>query len=337
MSINLVRADNISENMRKDFLFLHGARLRGPLLTVFVWIAALLLTSGCAATLVFEDDGALVVIPYRTGVTGQIVVDVAINGHGPYTFALDTGASISVLFENARVTASIEAVGGEEVRVLGMTGAGQYPIAYVEQISVGNETWDAARVALLPEPDPLAIQVDGILGVDFLSRYAVLYSHREGEVRLYPKELVRGRYYNGWNRIALYDLRVGDGNVTALAFDMTIDNVRIPTVFDLGASANMMNPRAARSIGIRPRSRRETTDVWGAFGKAVVATELIVWQLNVGNLAWRQRRFLIGDYPMFDTLNIDRRPAAIAGTDFFSKRDFVIDFAGKRLLVKTKE
>lgn len=296
-----------------------------------------LVVSGCAAELVLEDDGALVVIPYRTSETGQIIVDVAVNGTGPYTFALDTGASISVLFERARVAAAIEAIGGEDVRVLGMTSSGQYPIAYVEQIAVGDETWDAARVALLPDPERLAAQIDGILGVDFLSRYAVLYSHKERAVRLYPKESIRERYYNGWYRVPLYDLRVADSNVTTLAFDMTIDAVRIPTLFDLGASVNLMNRRAARSLGIRPRDPRDTTDVWGAFGKAVVATELIVWQLDVGGLNWRQRHFLIGDYPVFGALDLDRTPAAIAGIDFFSKRDFLIDFARKRLLVRAKE
>lgn len=323
--------------MRKDFLFLRGARLRGALLTVSAWIAALLLICGCAPSLVLEDDGSLVVIPCRTSATGQILVDVTVNGRGPYTFILDTGASISVLFERARVNASIEASGGEEVGVLGMTSSGRYPIAYVEQIGVGNETWDAARVALLPDPNLFTVHIDGILGVDFLGRYAVLYSHDERAVRLYPKELVQERHYSGWNRVSMYDLRVGDGDLTTLAFDMFIDNVRIPTIFDLGASANLMNRRAAQLLDIRPRNPRGTTDVWGAFGGAVAATELIVWQLDVGNLHWRQRRFLIGDYAVFDVLSLNRKPAAIAGTDFFGKRDFLIDFARNRLLVKVKE
>ena len=302
------------------------------------WLAVALILPGCAGNqLVFEDDGALAVIPLRTGESGHILVETTLNGQGPFEFALDTGASISVVFEQATAKASIEATSGEVVRVLGMTSSGSFPLAEVSQIGVGGEVWNAARVAVLPENSPVADAIDGILGVDFLSQYAVLYSHEERVVRLYPKELVREKYYDGWNRVDLYELQIGDAGATIYAFDMIIESTRIPTLFDLGASVNLMNRRAARSIGIRTPKPREKTDIWGAFGRAIVTTELIVWQLQITNMHWRHRTFLIGDFPVFDALGLNRMPAAIAGTDLFRKRDFVIDFVGKRLLVKSKE
>jgi len=40
---------------------------------------------------------------------------------------------------------------------------------------------------------------------------------------------------------------------------------------------------------------------------------------------------------VFEALGLSRRPAAIAGSDLFGSRDFIIDFARQRLLVKSRD
>ena len=71
--------------------------------------------------------------------------------------------------------------------------------------------------------------------------------------------------------------------------------------------------------------------------KAIVITELTVWRLKIANTYWRNRIFLIGDFEIFEALEISSKPIAIAGTSFFQTRDFIIDFARKRLLVKSRK
>lgn len=304
------------------------------MIRTFKLLIALLALPGCASELVLVEDGALAVIPHRVSDVGHIIVETMLNGHGPYEFALDTGASISVVFDRARKSASIEPARGKTVNVLGMTDSGNFPIAYVARMSVGKETWEEARVALLPDAGPVSEQIDGILGVDFLSRYAVAYSQQESVVRLYPRELIAERYYHGWTSIPLYDLRVGDGDVSMFAFDMLIDAERIPTVFDLGATVNLMNRQAARQLGVQTRRPSDTRDVWGAIGHTADVTELIIIRLKIKNRYWRHRVFLVGDFPIFEALDIGNESLAIAGTNFFKQRDFIIDFEKKRLLVR---
>jgi len=300
------------------------------------WLTATLLFSGCASELVLEKDGALAVIPHQTSDSGHIVVKTMLNGKGPFDFALDTGASISVVFEGSLREASIEPTTGETVRVQGMTGSGSYPVISLARLQVGSEVWSPARLALLPGTTEITNQMDGILGVDFMSRYAVSYSQQDGVIRLYPRELVRERSYAGWHSIPLYELRIADGNVTAFAFDIFIGGERIPTMFDLGANVNLMNRRAARSFGIRPRQSRKGTGVSGAFGATIVATELFVWRPKIGEINWQRSSFLIADFPIFQALNLDKRPAAVAGASLLEDRDFIIDFAGRRLLVTSR-
>ncbi len=303
-----------------------------------IWVTAvMLLLAGCAGELVVPEDGALAVIPRELSASGHIVVEVRLNGTGPFRFALDTGASISVVFDHARNQAGISLAPGQNIRVLGMTGAGLFPVADVEQIEVGGETWLDARVAIVTDATPVASHVDGILGLDFLSRYAIWYSPRDRAVRLYPPDVVAERSYLGWNSIPLHEIHVGAGDATALVFYILIDAVPIPSLFDLGATVNLMNRRAAGELQVPVRQPGGLPEVWGVSGKTVVLTELIVWRMQVAHMHWRNRRFLVGDFPVFEALGIDDRPAAVAGTSLFRNRDFIVDFARMRLLVKSRD
>ena len=302
----------------------------------FSVLVTLLALSGCASHLVLDQDGALGVIPHRTGDFGHIVVDVMINRHGPFTFAVDTGASISVIYENDRTTPLYEPVDGVRARVLGLTGSGDFPVADVAQISVGAENWNNARVALLPNDSILATQVDGILGVDFMSRYAIWYSQKDRVLRLYPKDLVaRGTYHN-WNSVGLTKMRVGDGNVAVHFFYIFIGGDRIPTILDLGATFNVMNREAAQLLKVRTRTPTDTTTIYGVIGQIPILAEVLIWRLRIENMYWRNRTFQVGEFPIFEAFDLNRYPVAVSGIDFFKERDFIIDFAGERLLVRER-
>ena len=302
---------------------------------LFAVLAIILSISGCASPLVLDQDGALAVIPHEIGASGQIVVETMLNNEGPFRFALDTGASISAIFEEARAKAGIQPAGDESVHVQAISGTGFFPIARVGKVAVGSETWANARVAVFPDSPPISAHIDGILGVDFLSRYALWYSQRDRVVRLYPREVVAERSYSGWNHIPLFDMRIGTGDVTTLGFEMVIDGKRIQTMFDLGATVNLMNRRAARALDVPVRRPRYIPDVWGVTGKTEVLVELVVWRLQTEFMLWTRRSFLIGDFPVFEALQINNRPAAIAGAGFFKDRDFIVDFSRKRLLVRS--
>ena len=299
-------------------------------------LATLALLSGCAGELLLEPDGALAIVPRQFGDSGHIVVEVMLNGHGPFDFALDTGASISTVFKKAQDNASIEATPGSNVFIFGMTGSGTFPVARISRLALGREEWLDARVALLPGDMPSMTSIDGILGVDFLSRYAVHYSQQDRAVRLYPRELIAERSYRGWHSISLFDLDVGASDITMLAFNLYINMERIPALFDLGATVNVMNDRAARLLQVPVRRLRRSEEVQGVTGQTEATVELIVRRLRIGDIYWGNRRFLVGDFPVFEVLGTDKQPLAIAGTSLFRHRDFIVDFEKKRLLVKAR-
>ncbi len=298
------------------------------------WLALTLLFSGCAGELVLEKEGALEVISRQGGDPGLILVDATVNGHGPFRFALESAASISVLLESTAEAAGIAAHPDKRIRLQGMTGSGTFPAAEASRIAVGNLTWDSPLLVLLPDSSPIAGRLDGILGIDFLSQYAVAYSADDRAVRFYPRELLADEHgYRGWATIELNEVRVPDSDASILGFGIMISGKRIPAIFDIGSDSSLMNHRAARAIDVHVR-KRESEAVSGAFGTTIFATKLIFWEIWTGGQLWRRRNFLVADFPVFEAVGMQNQPAVVAGVDLFNRRDFVIDFAGMRLLVR---
>ena len=297
------------------------------------WLVLALLMSGCATELVLEKDGALAVIPREGGTSTHLLVDATVNGKGPFRLALDTAASISVLTDSVADAAGVEEIPGTRVILQGMTGSGNYPVGRAERISVGDLDWSPPMLALLPDSLPIGRRMDGILGTDFLGQYAVAYFADDRVVRLYSKDVVEGRVFRGWVSIPLYEMHVAQSDATLLVFNIIISGERVPTILDLGADASVMNHRAARKIGVHVR-RRPSGSMTGVTGPTIFATKLIFWEVMAGDYVWRRRNFLVADFPVFEVLNLQARPAAIAGIDLFRDHDIVIDLAGERLLVR---
>lgn len=295
-----------------------------------------LLTAGCGTDLVMQQDGALAEIPRRTSPSGHIVVETFLNGRGPFWFALDTASTISVIYDKAMNRSDIDPLPGLHARVIGLTGTDDFPVANVASISVGKETWENARVALLPDTELAAQQVDGVLGIDFLQQYAIWYSEQDQVLRLYPKEAVAARSYNGWTSIGLSELRVAHVDQVLFAFDTIIDGESISTLFDLGATVNIMNKKAARNLHVPMRKPEVGSELVGIIGSAPILAVVRVSQLQVDDKFWRNKIFLIGEFPIFEILEIDKHPAIIVGADFFRQSDFIVDFARKRLLVRIR-
>ena len=300
-------------------------------------LATLILASGCGSTLVLDDDGALIVIPHETGSQGHIIVEAMINDQGPFRFALDTGASISVIFDQTREKAGLDLVTGKRVIVAGMVGIGDFPISSIANFKVGSESWTNARVASLPALDDVPLEIDGILGIDFLSRYAVGVSPGDQVVRLYPPTLVSERSYWGWASIPMRQLQIGRGNATAYTINLHINKITIPALLDLGAGANLMNWHAARAIRVRPTKPASKNRIFGAVGVVPIIAQLDVRELMIENIRWRRQTFLISDFSIFEVLGLVNKSFAIVGPGLFKERDFVIDFERNRMLLSSSK
>jgi uncharacterized protein YceK len=295
-------------------------------------LTAVFLLSGCAS--VIDQDGALAIAPYRLEEFGRVVIEANVNEQGPFMFALDTGASISSIFGRVRSDLDLEPVPGKSAIVHGAIGKGQFPLLDVDRIDVGREQWITPVVVALPGEALAFAGIDGVLGIDFMRRYAVGFSATERVVRLYPTTAVAQRAYQGWAVVPLRAVRIGGSGAALYFFDVSLDGHEIAAAFDLGSGVNLLNETAARRLGILTERRRKKDEFAGAFESTPLVARVLAKTVKTANIRWRNEVFSVADLEIFSTLDLLDEPAAILGAGLFTQRDFIIDFVRSRLLVK---
>ena len=297
-----------------------------------IGLAPVFVLWGCASVL--DEDGALAIAPYDIEENGRIVVEARVNSQGPFAFALDTGASISVVFDELREKLVLEPVPGKEVMIHGVVASGEFPLLSISRLAIGREVWADPRIASLPGETAASTGVHGILGVDFLRRYAVGFSARDRVIRLYPPDLVARRTYRGWASVPLEPEYIGDSGAALYFFEIEIGGHRIPAVFDLGFGLNMINWAAARSLGLTPDDLRDDDLLSGVIESAPIVAQFRIGEVTTGRIRWQNEEFTIADLEIFTTLMHGATPCAILGARLFTQRDFIIDFTRSRLLVR---
>jgi len=296
-------------------------------------LAALAL-GGCAHTL--EDEAALTSLPYDLRDNGRIVIEARLNDSGPFAFALDTGASISFVSDALRAQLALAARPGISAEVHGLVASGRFPLVRADRIAIGTEIWDDADLVSIPAATPATARLDGILGIDFLRRYAVRFSPQDRAVHLYAPADVSRSAYRGWASVPLEPRIIGESSEPLYFLDARIGEQIVPALFDLGAGLNMLNPAGADYFRLSASSGRRRPVVSGGLDTAAVLARLAAEPLETGAARWRGEVFLIGDLEIFATLDYTDRPLAILGSGLFNQREFVIDFARRRLLIRTE-
>lgn len=295
-------------------------------------MAAVLSLPGCASHL--DLNGALAAAPYHFDASGIIVVAAHVDGKGPFDFALDSAASISAVFDGLRNELELEPVSGTAVIVHGAVASGRFPLLDIDRLEIGSEAWARPRIVSLPGETDVAARVDGVLGIDFLRRYAIGFLANDRYVRLYPPDLVASRSYRGWASVPLKAQSIGDEGPALYVIDIDVAGRKMPAVFDLGAGLNIINWPGARRLGFIPPLRRHDDLLSGAIGSLPNVPRFIADEVTTANIRWDDEVFSVADLDIFVTLQFDDRPAVILGAGLFTQRDFIIDFVRNRLLVK---
>lgn len=130
--------------------------------------------SGAPEPVPAPDVGELPTVPLRVleaPGAALALVPVTISGQGPYLFALDTGASSTVLDTTIADELGLPRT-GEQREVSGVIGQQRVEMVQVEQWRLGDVELDAMDIALLDLPAPSQGEgLQGLLGSDVLSGF----------------------------------------------------------------------------------------------------------------------------------------------------------------------
>lgn len=281
-------------------------------------------------------------------------IKVMINGKGPLSFVVDTGASLSVLSDKAAEMLGVRPVArGGKARAVGGSGAFEIVYGVLDSLAIGD-----ARVDLVPvylrtvhsSPDmPQEERADGYLGLSVLANYAVTIDYKTRTMTLdrsIARDAPEGTPQtagasvptetetmappsappdSGENGDISIQLRSTSGGLASA--EGWLEGTRLPLNFiiDTGASATVVSKAAVkRHMLERLKLKDARFRVIGAAGIEEGVEALGLGTLTVSGLRQRNARALILDLdPVNETSGFEQH--GILGGDFLRHFKVLMD------------
>jgi clan AA aspartic protease (TIGR02281 family) len=104
-----------------------------------------------------------------------VMVEVAVNGKGPFNFAVDTGASMTLISPTVARRSGVK-LSDIRARAIGASGQSEATFGKLKSLRVGQAQVSNIKIAVMSMRHinrSAKPRVDGIIGYNFLKRYRV--------------------------------------------------------------------------------------------------------------------------------------------------------------------
>lgn len=283
-------------------------------------------------------------VAYRIDYDGWYTVPVYIDGEGPYDFIIDSGATVTVVFRKLADRRAMQLTDRPPRRILGLVGSERLPVYRIGDVSIGGATLPSLLSVVIEDWPDDRPGPDGVLGLDFLARYTVLFDARRSAIEFYSPLTAPLEGTARWAKTELVADDFGQNAGELYRFTARVGQHRIPFVLDLGAAGTIINYSALRKLmaglhidGSRDSGFSTGTRLNDIFSKTDTARLVKIRLLRVGGASWRNLLYIVYDAQIFKELGADRRPLGFFGSDNFAGRSFVADFPNGELRIGPKE
>ena len=257
-------------------------------------------------------------------VGGALVVDVSVNGEGPYAFRLDTAAHETAVYRRLIATGKLDRLPGAAVVLQGAGGRRTVPRYALGRLDLAGQSHRMASVAAIPMSANPGEPLYGVVGQDFLLRFAIRLDIPAGTLTLLPRRSAPETSGYSIHTLSPVTSRLVTVEATVAGQSMT-------ALVDTGAAHSLINPAAADALGQTGGLAGEARGIDGAQVEAVVLEDALDVRLDDNALG--TRRLAVAALPLFRVLRLDREPAMVLGADLLGRRRFILDWQRMRLLL----
>lgn len=252
----------------------------------------------------------------------RMTVLVSVDGHGPYTFVVDTGSERTVVSHD--LAGLLDLKPGRRVHVTAMTNDAMVGTVVVPSLSVNKI---AARTIEAPALDQANMGAPGMLGLDALQGHSVTIDFAHDVMTVQPSH----KHYSAPSRPG--EIVVIGKNLFGqlIVTDAHYHDRRISVVIDTGTPVTIANPAFVRMLGKTPKSIG-TVSLVSALGQLLVANYIQVDHIDIGGVGFNNVPLAVADAEPFKRFGLTDTPALLLGMDalrLFQQVD--IDFANREI------
>jgi predicted aspartyl protease len=247
-------------------------------------------------------------ISAATDAASHLMVDVRINGHGPYHFVVDTGADRTVLASEVAVELGLPH--GEEVMLKGVVRA-----VLTETVSIRTMTFGSItkRHLMVPTLSRSLLDADGYLGLDFLDGHRVTFDFKN---HLLQVSEPRARFSANWVRENEARIPASGSSGHLRALDCMVDGIPATAFIDSGAEVTAANEPLLAALARRNPAFRGTGDIHliDITGGEILGKVAMVHNIRLSAaLTFTDCPLVIADFLVFDVWGLRQRPALLIG------------------------
>ncbi|MEO0400640.1 MAG: retropepsin-like aspartic protease [Pseudomonadota bacterium] len=300
----------------------------------FVSLIGLLALTGCVAVPSAERaDRPIAVTAFYSTPEGVPLVDVSLNGAGPYPLVIDTAASRTLITKKVAAELSLTLSEGRTARVFSLNSVERHRTATVSSLAIGAATNRDVSIIVVDE-FTAASGAKGVLGVDILARYGLFMDPVSKALSLYQPNVRPDIVNDEWRETLLYPTTFGVGSGRLYSLNANVAGRPFDALLDTGAEVTVGNIALVDYLTMRRiRRTNQATRIKGADGPAAQAYAVDYRDFRSGRINWGRGVFFASEARIFEELGYRNRPFALIGFDVLGRRPFAIDFQGGVLRV----
>jgi hypothetical protein len=243
-----------------------------------------------------------------TDAASHLMVDVRINGNGPYHFVVDTGADRTILASEVAVELGLSR--GEQVMLKGVVRA-----VLTETVSIRTMTFGAITKShlMVPTLSRSLLDADGYLGLDFLDGHRVTFDFQNHLLQISEP---RTRFSANWLRENEARIRVSGSSGHLQALDCLVDGISATAFIDSGAEVSAANEPLLAALGRRNPSFGDMDSIRliDITGGEILGKVAIVDRIRLtAALTFTHCPLVIANFLVFDAWGLRERPALLIG------------------------
>ncbi|MEJ6789624.1 aspartyl protease family protein [Brevundimonas sp. BR2-1] len=255
---------------------------------------------------------------------------VTVDGRGPFTFVIDTGAGATSIADTLADRLQLPPL--PSVIVHGITEARVTRSVAINRLQLSGLGFRNLACPVFPRDQ---LGADGLIGLDVLDSFRLKFNvmRRTASLNVRGVSIIMGGDMITGSRLRRQGMRSVRGRFGQMILtQVSVDGQPTAAFIDSGAQYSIGNMALRQAAAARRRDGGRVArqvPLYGVTGQSLSADLAMVDDLRFGPQRLGPTPMLFADLHCFDTLGLSDRPALLIGADLLGRfREVTLDFPG---------